>query len=65
MFVNKLIIIPIILGIAAVASYAMLVPEEPSEPFTPIYNSGFTYYDIEDIQTSREHDICILSYCNN
>ena len=53
MFVNKLIIIPIILGIAAVASYSMLTPEEPSEPLTtPIYNSGFTYYDIEDIQTS-------------
>lgn len=63
MFVNKLIIIPIILGITAVASYSMLVPEEPSEPLTtPIYNSGFTYYDIEDIQTSlREHDIFVSS----
>ncbi|WP_428323952.1 hypothetical protein [Nitrosopumilus sp.] len=60
---NKLIIIPIVLGIAAVASYAMLIPEETGESFTtPIYNSGFTYYDIEDIQTSlKEHDIFVSS----
>ncbi|ABX12945.1 hypothetical protein [Nitrosopumilus maritimus] len=60
---NKLIIIPIILGIAAVASYAMLIPEESTESLTtPIYNSGFTYYDIEDIQTSlKEHDIFVSS----
>ena len=63
MFVNKLIVIPIILGIAAVASYAMLIPEEPSEPLTtPIYDSGFTYYDIEKIQTSlKQHDIFVSS----
>ena len=63
MFVNKFILIPIILGIAAVTSYAMLVSEEPSEPLTtPIYNSGFTYYDIEDIQTSlKERDIFVSS----
>ena len=63
MFVNKLIIIPIILGIAAVVSYTMIVPQEPSESLTtPIYTSGFTYYDIEDIQTSlREHDIFVSS----
>ena len=63
MFVNKLIIIPIILAIAAVASYSMLTPEEPSESLTtPIYNSGFTYYDIEDIQTSlKEYDIFVSS----
>ncbi len=61
--VNKLIIIPIILGIAAATSYAMLLPEEPSEPLTtPIYDSGFTYYDIEKIQTSlKEHDIFVSS----
>ena len=60
---NKLIIIPIILGIAAVASYAMLIPEESAQPLTtPIYDSGFTYYDIEDIQNSlREHDIFVSS----
>ena len=60
---NKLIIIPIILGIAAAASYAMLLPEESAEPLTtPIYDSGFTYYDIEDIQTSlREYDIFVSS----
>ncbi len=60
---NKLIIIPIILGIAAIISYAMLIPEESSEPLTaPIYDSGFTYYDIEIIQTSlREHGIFVSS----
>ena len=60
---NKLIVIPIILGIAAAASYAMLLPEESAEPLTtPIYDSGFTYYDIEDIQTSlREYDIFVSS----
>lgn len=63
LFVNKLIIIPIILGIAAVVSYAMLIPEEPAESLTtPIYNSGFTYYDIEDIQTSlKEYDVFVSS----
>ncbi|MHA7734133.1 hypothetical protein [Nitrosopumilus sp. S6] len=60
---NKLIIIPIILGIAAITSYAMLVPEDSSEPLTtPIYDSGFTYYDIETIQTSlKEHGIFVSS----
>ncbi|KER06616.1 hypothetical protein AAA799E16_00675 [Marine Group I thaumarchaeote SCGC AAA799-E16] len=60
---NKLIIIPIILGIAAIVSYSMLIPEESSEPLTtPIYNSGFTYYDIETIQTSlKEYDIFVSS----
>ena len=60
---NKLIIIPIVLGIAAIASFSMLIPEESSESFTtPIYNSGFTYYDIKDIQTSlKEHDIFVSS----
>ena len=53
--------IPIILGIAAVASYSMLIPEEPAESLTtPIYNSGFTYYDVEDIQASlKEHEIFV------
>lgn len=60
---NKLIVLPIILGIAAIALYAMLIPEESFEPLTtPIYDSGFTYYDIETIQTSlKEHDIFVSS----
>ena len=58
---NKLIILPIVLGIAAVASYSMLIPEEPAESLTtPIYDSGFTYYDVENIQTSlKEHEIFV------
>jgi hypothetical protein len=61
--VNKLIVIPIILGILAVVSYTMLVPEETAEPLTtPIYDSGFTYYDIEKIQSSlKEHGIFVSS----
>ena len=60
---NKLVIIPIIFGIAALVSYAMLVPENSSESLTtPIYDSGFTYYDIETIQTSlKKYDIFVSS----
>ncbi|WP_237087607.1 hypothetical protein [Nitrosopumilus piranensis] len=60
---NKLIVIPIILGIAAIALSAMLIPEEPTESLsTPIYDSGFTYYDIEKIQNSlKEHDVFVSS----
>ena len=41
----------------------MLIPEESSEPLTTsIYNSGFTYYDIEDIQSSlKEYDVFVSS----
>ena len=41
----------------------MLLPEESAQPLTtPIYDSGFTYYDIEDIQNSlREYDIFVSS----
>ena len=51
---NKLFLIPIILGIAAVISLSLIfVSEEPSESQSPsIYDQGFTYYDIETIQTS-------------
>lgn len=61
--VNKLIVIPIVLGIMAVISYALLTAEESPEPLTtPIYDSGFTYYDIEKIQTSlKEHGIFVSS----
>ncbi len=52
---NKtLFLIPIILGIAAVISLSLIfVSEEPSESQSQsIYDEGFTYYDIETIQTS-------------
>jgi len=60
---NKLTIIPIVLGIAAVASYSVLLPEDSFEPLaTPIYDSGFTYYDIETIQTSLIESFYIIDY---
>jgi len=51
---NKFILIPIILGIAAVVSLSLIfISEEPSESQSPsIYDQGFTYYDIETIQTT-------------
>lgn len=49
---KKLFVIPIILGIAAAISLSMVfVSEESPEPESqPIYDEGFTYYDIEPIQ---------------
>ena len=51
---KNLFLIPIILGIAAVISLSLIfVSEEPSESQSPsIYDQGFTYYDIEIIQTT-------------
>jgi hypothetical protein len=51
---QKLFLIPIILGIAAVISVSLtFVSEESSESQSPsIYDGGFTYYDIETIQTT-------------
>lgn len=64
---NKLFfLIPIILGVAAVASLSLtLTSQEPTEDFdesqlNPIYDTGFTYYDIEKIQTTlAEHNIVV------
>jgi len=51
---KKLFLIPIILGIAAVISLSVtFVSEESSESQSQsIYDGGFTYYDIEIIQTT-------------
>ena len=51
---KNLFLIPIVLGIAAVISLSLIfVSEEPSESQSPsIYDQGFTYYDIETIQTT-------------
>ena len=51
---KNLFLIPIVLGIAAVVSLSLtFVSEEPSESQSPsIYDQGFTYYDIETIQTT-------------
>jgi len=51
---NKLILIPILLGIAAVVSISIFsISEDTSQPQSkPIYEMGFTYYDVEKIKTS-------------
>ncbi len=51
---NKLILIPILLGVAAVASISIFsISENTSQPQSkPIYEMGFTYYDVEKIKTS-------------
>lgn len=59
---KNLFLIPIIIGIAAVVSLSLIfVSEEPSESQSPsIYDQGFTYYDIETIQTTlSEHNITV------
>ncbi len=48
---KKLFLIPIILGVAAVISLSLTFSEESSES-PSIYDGGFTYYDIETIQTT-------------
>lgn len=51
---NKLTVISILIGIAVIIYISLIsVYEKPSEPQSvPIYNIGFTYYDIETIQTT-------------
>lgn len=51
---NKLILIPILLGIASILLVTS-IPEDTSPPESkPIYETGFTFYDVEKIQTSLE-----------
>lgn len=58
---KKLFLIPIILGIATVVSLSVtFVSEEPSESQS-IYDEGFTYYDIETIQTTLAEQNIIVS----
>lgn len=47
---NKLIIIPVIVGIAIVVSTSFLFVDDDTTKFPSIYETGFTYYDIEIIQ---------------
>ena len=47
---NKLIIIPVIVGIAIVVSTSFLFVDDDTTKFSSIYETGFTYYDIEIIQ---------------
>lgn len=60
---NKLIVIPVIVGIALIILLSsMLINETPDAPTISIYESGFTYYDIEQIQdTLAEKNIVVSS----
>jgi len=68
---NKLILIPIIIGIAAVVSLSLIFVSEESSESLLIYDQGFTYYDIETIQTTLSEqnitvsitDHTISQYC--
>ena len=60
---NKLILIPILLGIAVVISVPLIFDyEEPSElQSQSIYDTGFTYYDIEKIQETLAEQSIVVS----
>lgn len=60
---KKLFLIPIILGIIAVISFSLtFVSNEYSVPESqPIYDEGFTYYDIETIQTTLAEQNIVVS----
>ena len=47
---NKLIIIPILVGIVIIISASFLLVDDDSSKSPSIYATGFTYYDIEIIQ---------------
>ncbi len=58
---KKLFLIPIILGIAAVISVSLTFVSEESSESPSIYDGGFTYYDIEIIQTTLAEQNIIVS----
>jgi len=61
---NKIIIIPILVGIVIVVSAFLLLSNDiSSDPESQLtYDAGFTYYDIEKIQNNLEdHNIFISS----
>jgi hypothetical protein len=60
---NKLIVIPVIVGIALIVLLSSMLTNETSDTSTTsIYESGFTYYDIEQIQdTLAEKNIVVSS----
>ena len=58
---NKIIVIPILVGIAVVSSFFILSNDVPSDSKSPLtYDTGFSYYDIEKIQNNLEdHNIFV------
>jgi len=60
--VNKLIFFPILIGIAAavLTSFFLVSDESPEIQTKPVYDAGFTYYDIETIQkTLTEKNVTV------
>ena len=60
---NKLILIPILLGIIVIVSVSLLsISENSSQPQSkPIYEIDFTYYDVEKIKTSLAKQNIVMS----
>jgi hypothetical protein len=61
---NKVIVIPILVGIViAVSAFLLLSNDTSSDPESQlIYDAGFTYYDIEKIQNNLEdHNLFVSS----
>jgi len=61
---NKILVIPILVGIVVVVSAFLLLSNDiSSDPeSTLVYDTGFTYYDIEKIQNNlEENDIFVSS----
>jgi hypothetical protein len=58
---NKLILIPVIVGIAIVVSISFLFVDDDPTTFPSIYETGFTYYDIEIIQNILAEQNIIVS----
>ncbi len=60
---NKLLVIPVIVGIVMIIlASSMMTNETPDISSKSIYESGFTYYDIEKIQdTLSEKNILVSS----
>ena len=61
---NKVVVIPILVGIVIVVSAFLLLSNGLySDPESPlVYDTGFTYYDIEKIQNNLEgHNIFVSS----
>lgn len=60
---NKLILIPVLIGIAVIVSASLISENEESSELQSqsIYDTGFTYYDIETIQTTLAEQNIIVS----
>ncbi len=61
---NKMIVIPVLMGIVLVVSAFLLLSNDTSSTPESIltYDAGFTYYDIEKIQNNlEEHNIFVSS----